>query len=97
MIRETQKFFDWFVKWQSAININQRYDNEKKKFTNKEGVKVDMIGCLQRIEQERQELHNLVEQFGFSDLRVLVKSQQLDQTLNEYNQYRVTYNAMQQL
>ncbi|MEW4370809.1 aspartyl-phosphate phosphatase Spo0E family protein [Paenibacillus kandeliae] len=56
-----------------------------------------MIGCLQRIEQERQELHNLVEQFGFSDLRVLVKSQQLDQTLNEYNQYRVTYNAMQQL
>lgn len=59
-------------------------------------MKVDMIGCLQRIEQERQELHNLVEQFGFSDHRVLLKSQQLDQTLNEYNQQWISYKAIQQ-
>ncbi|WP_458122423.1 Spo0E family sporulation regulatory protein-aspartic acid phosphatase [Paenibacillus sp. Z6-24] len=52
-----------------------------------------MIGCLKRIEQEREELHYLVEQYGFSDHRVLVKSQQLDQTLNEFNRYACMYDS----
>ncbi len=47
-----------------------------------------MVWCLRRIEQEREELHLLVELYGFSDARVLIKSQQLDQTLNEYNRQR---------
>ncbi len=48
-----------------------------------------MFWCLRRIEQEREELHLLVELYGFSDDRVLIKSQQLDRTLNEYNRQRV--------
>ncbi|WP_145953948.1 MULTISPECIES: aspartyl-phosphate phosphatase Spo0E family protein [Paenibacillus] len=52
-----------------------------------------MIGCLKRIEQEREELHYLVEQYGFSDHRVLVKSQQLDQTLNEFNRNACIYDS----
>jgi hypothetical protein len=48
-----------------------------------------MFWCLRRIEQEREELHLLVELYGFSDDRVLIKSQQLDYTLNEYNRQRV--------
>lgn len=47
--------------------------------------------CLQKMEQQRQEMHQLAEMYGFSDDRVLDKSQQLDQTLNEYNQYAVLY------
>lgn len=47
--------------------------------------------CLQKIEQQRQEMHQLAEMYGFSDDRVLDKSQQLDVTLNEYNQYAVLY------
>ncbi|WP_322924112.1 aspartyl-phosphate phosphatase Spo0E family protein [Paenibacillus campi] len=54
----------------------------------KKGWRLDMIWCLRRIEQEREELHLLVELYGFSDARVLIKSQQLDQTLNEYNRQR---------
>ncbi len=48
-----------------------------------------MFWCLRRIEQERKELHLLVELYGFSDDRVIIKSQQLDQTLNEYDRQRV--------
>lgn len=52
-----------------------------------------MMRCLKRIEQEREELHYLVEQYGFSDHRVLVKSQQLDQTLNEFNRNACIYDS----
>ncbi|GGJ17891.1 aspartyl-phosphate phosphatase Spo0E family protein [Paenibacillus hunanensis] len=50
---------------------------------------MDIFWCLRRIEQERKELHLLVELYGFSDDRVIIKSQQLDQTLNEYDRQRV--------
>ena len=36
-------------------------------------------------------MHQLAEIYGFSDERVLDKSQQLDLTLNEYNQYAILY------
>lgn len=38
------------------------------------------------IEQERQQLHEMAAQYGFSDRRTIEKSQQLDQRLNQYYQ-----------
>lgn len=45
----------------------------------------DLYSFLHRIEQERQEMYRLAEQYGLADHRVLAKSKQLDDTLNEYS------------
>ncbi|QNR70568.1 aspartyl-phosphate phosphatase Spo0E family protein (plasmid) [Paenibacillus peoriae] len=39
-----------------------------------------------RIEMERQLLNELVENYGINDPRTLMKSQELDIVLNQYNE-----------
>jgi len=41
-----------------------------------------------RIEQERQQMYKLAEQYGFADARTIEISQQLDQRLNQYYQLK---------
>lgn len=45
------------------------------------------IEATLHIEIERNKLHNLANQYGMSDIRVLEQSQILDQCLNEYAMY----------
>lgn len=45
-------------------------------------MKIESI--LKQIEQKRQEMHELAEQNGLSDFRVLAKSHELDRLLNRY-------------
>ncbi len=45
----------------------------------------DLSSCVNKIEQQCQEMYRLAEQYGFSDYRVLIKSKQLDDALNEYH------------
>lgn len=45
------------------------------------------------IEIERNKLHNLANQYGMSDIRVLEQSQILDQCLNEYAMYLQVYSV----
>ncbi|EFU39356.1 hypothetical protein PVOR_25403 [Paenibacillus vortex V453] len=39
-----------------------------------------------RIEVERRLLHELAENYGINDPRTLIKSQELDSVLNQYNE-----------
>ncbi len=45
----------------------------------------DPSSYIIKIEQQRQEMYTLAEQYGFADYRVLIKSKQLDDALNEYH------------
>lgn len=43
---------------------------------------MDML--LEEVEKKREELNKLVNQYGLSDERVLLKSRELDGLLNQY-------------
>lgn len=43
-----------------------------------------MMMLKDSIEKKREEMHELVEKYGFLDDRVLEKSMQLDKLLNQY-------------
>ncbi|MDP1510338.1 aspartyl-phosphate phosphatase Spo0E family protein [Paenibacillus sp. CMAA1739] len=43
---------------------------------------------LQKMERERQELHELAGRYGFQHPSVISKSVQLDQTLNEFQWHK---------
>ncbi|QDH22032.1 aspartyl-phosphate phosphatase Spo0E family protein [Saccharibacillus brassicae] len=40
------------------------------------------------MERQRRILHQLADEYGFLDQRVLVQSQKLDEWLNEYERYK---------
>ncbi|MFD3262256.1 aspartyl-phosphate phosphatase Spo0E family protein [Paenibacillus lentus] len=44
-----------------------------------------------RIEEERQQLGVLAEQYGLQDMRVLRQSMELDRLINHYNEVRYDY------
>lgn len=45
------------------------------------------------IERERDKLHDLANQYGMSDIRVLEQSQVLDRCLNDYAMYLQVYSV----
>ncbi|MBT2282255.1 aspartyl-phosphate phosphatase Spo0E family protein [Paenibacillus polymyxa] len=45
-----------------------------------------------QIEQGRQELSRLVDQYGIPNVKVLEQSMALDKLINEYNQYSFGMN-----
>ncbi|WP_322903372.1 aspartyl-phosphate phosphatase Spo0E family protein [Paenibacillus campi] len=52
----------------------------------------DPYSFLYRIEQQRQDMYRLAAQYGLADQRVLDKSKQLDNTLNEYSRCQAHTN-----
>ncbi|WP_055107276.1 aspartyl-phosphate phosphatase Spo0E family protein [Paenibacillus ihumii] len=44
-----------------------------------------------RIEEERQQLGQLAEQYGLRDMRVLRQSMELDRLINHYNEVMYDY------
>ncbi|MEK4114580.1 aspartyl-phosphate phosphatase Spo0E family protein [Paenibacillus sp. FSL M7-1414] len=46
----------------------------------------ELMDLKNRIEVERQLLNELAENYGINDPRTLMKSQELDIVLNEYNE-----------
>ncbi|WP_223822170.1 aspartyl-phosphate phosphatase Spo0E family protein [Paenibacillus peoriae] len=46
----------------------------------------ELMDLKSRIEMERQLLNELVENYGINDPRTLMKSQELDIVLNQYNE-----------
>ncbi|WP_458125022.1 Spo0E family sporulation regulatory protein-aspartic acid phosphatase [Paenibacillus sp. Z3-2] len=46
-----------------------------------------------QIEQGRQELSRLVDQYGIPNVKVLEQSKALDELINEYNRYTLAINV----
>ncbi|MGE6577304.1 Spo0E family sporulation regulatory protein-aspartic acid phosphatase [Paenibacillus xylanexedens] len=50
-----------------------------------------------QIEQGRQELSRLVDQYGIPNVKVLEQSMALDELINEYNRYSFRMNLKKQI
>lgn len=54
----------------------------------REGVAMNSQDIQNEMERQRLILHQLADEFGFLDERVLVQSQKLDEWLNEYERHK---------
>lgn len=54
----------------------------------REGLEMNNKDIQDEMERQRRILHQLADEYGFLDQRVLVQSQKLDEWLNEYERYK---------
>lgn len=56
--------------------------------SSRRGLNMNRNEVQEEMERQRRILHQLADQYGFMDERVLMQSQKLDEWLNEFERYK---------
>lgn len=74
-------FFDRFLKVYDLLRV---YTDSSRR-----GLNMNRNEVQEEMERQRRILHQLADQYGFMDERVLMQSQKLDEWLNEFERYKL--------